>query len=222
MRTLGPITLALLCALTAPFPAAAGGPKIKVQNKGDQYKYEYKDHRCQFKYQLKFASGEVKSQEKGDCSHIGRFPQFAPPAAAHRHKPQPRQDGNIFTCNSRSLGTLLGTAAGAAAGSRLGDGDTLAIAAGSVLGALLGSEIGQRIDSRDRRCIGSALEYAGSNQVFDFVNRDTGLDYALRPLQWSNRGGSRCRSFDARFESGPWRRGLACREGGEWRIVSLN
>ena len=220
MRPLAPLAIALLCAVTA-LPAAAGGPKVKVQNKGDQYKYEYKDHRCQFKYQVKFSSGEVKSQEKGDCSHIGHFPQFAPPAAAgHRHKRQP--SGTIFTCNSQSLGTLLGTAAGAAAGSRLGDGDALAIAAGSVLGALLGSEIGQRIDSRDRRCIGSALAYAGSNQVFDFVNRETGLDYALRPLQWSSRGGSRCRSFDARFGSGRWRRGLACHQGGGWQIVDLD
>ncbi|WP_152610532.1 RT0821/Lpp0805 family surface protein [Leisingera sp. ANG-DT] len=216
-------SLPLLCALALPHPALAGGPSIKVQDKGNQYKYEYKDHRCQFKYHLKYGKGDAKTSTKGDCSHIAHFPQFAPPAAYARGSSRPApQPASWPSCNSQALGRLLGGAAGAAAGSRAGDGDPVTIAAGTVLGALLGGEIGRRLGADDRRCIGSALEYAGNSQVFDFSSPQTGLAYALRPLARSSHNGTPCRSFDARFDGGSWRRGLACREGGEWRIVSLD
>lgn len=216
-------SLPLLCALALPHPALAGGPSIKVQDKGNQYKYEYKDHRCQFKYHLKYGKGDAKTSSKGDCSHIAHFPQFAPPAAYARGSSRPApQPASWPSCNSQALGRLLGGAAGAAAGSRAGDGDPVTIAAGTVLGALLGGEIGRRLGADDRRCIGSALEYAGNSQVFDFSSPQTGLAYALRPLSSSSQNGTLCRSFDARFDGGSWRRGLACREGGEWRIVSLD
>nr|WP_325063192.1 hypothetical protein [Halovulum marinum] len=215
-----------LGTVAAPLPAQADAPKIKVESKHDKYKYEYKDGRCEFKYEMKYGKNEVKQKSKGDCSHVARFPRFAPPsaqvvAAPRAVVPAPRPAVRRRDCNSDALGALIGAGIGAAAGTRVGDGDTVTVVAGTVLGGLLGREIGAKIDDRDRRCIGSALEYAEPGRAFEFANPQTGLGYFLRPLERGTRAGSPCRGFEARFGDGPLQRGTACREAGGWNIVEL-
>jgi hypothetical protein len=68
-------TLAL--ALTGMVPAFADddgyrrGPKVKVDDNGKEYKYEYEDRRCKYKYEIKYETGEEKIEREGDCRGVG-------------------------------------------------------------------------------------------------------------------------------------------------------
>lgn len=74
------LLFAIVVLFVASFALGDDAPgTFKVEDKPDEYKYEYKDRGCEFKYEFKYATGEEKVDAKGDCHRIRRFPQFDPP-----------------------------------------------------------------------------------------------------------------------------------------------
>ena len=70
---------AKLAAVTVAFflvPALAQAdsrsrPEVKVEDKKDEYKYEYKDGLCEYKFERKHDTSEAKVETKGDCRGVG-------------------------------------------------------------------------------------------------------------------------------------------------------
>ncbi len=217
------VGLAVVLALPATADAKSPrSPKIKIEDKKDKYKYSYDDGYCKFKYEYKFKKGEEKYQEKGDCGHLARLPNFNPPRGfvwTPRRESARLVDLTNY-CNSADLGAALGANAGAA----IGDGSRgdLVTILGATLGAILGEQLASSIDDSDRRCIGSALEYVEPGRSLDFTNPNRGYRYNLRPLDRFDRAGRDCRRFEFRFDGRGRQDGIACRSGrGTWELVEL-
>lgn len=65
--------------LALAIPGFAPAAEVKVEDKGDEYKYEYKDALCEFRYEFDYEKGEEKVRERGDCPPRYALPRFAPP-----------------------------------------------------------------------------------------------------------------------------------------------
>lgn len=111
-------------------------------------------------------------------------------------------------CNTDDVLGALGAVAGGVIGNRVADPGNRAVATivGAVIGGVVGHQVGDRIDARDRACVGQSLELARTGQTVRWVNPDSGLSYAVTPVRDRDRG---CRDFDLRVS--PDGRGTAVR-----------
>lgn len=127
-------------------------------------------------------------------------------------------------CNREAIATVAGGVVGGFVANRLADEHrTVATIIGAAAGALVGNRIGEKLDERDRSCVGHALELGDSGRPVAWTNESTGVHYELSPGATRERGDARCREYRMvavadRTRSS--RRGLACQSGdGVWQIV---
>lgn len=126
-------------------------------------------------------------------------------------------------CNREAIGAVIGGATGGIIGNKADDGGEVGTIIGVVVGAVVGSVIGRSMDEADRRCAGSALEYAPDRQPVRWQDPD-GRDYVMTPYNTRQIDGRYCRDYtmETILENGRQEEvhGRACRQGdGEWRIV---
>lgn len=138
----------------------------------------------------------------------------------HQHDYYGILDGR---CNRQAIGAVVGGAAGGIIGHEADDGGEIGTIAGAVVGVILGSMIGKSMDEADRRCAGSAFEYAPDRQPVRWQGPN-GRDYVLTPYNTRVIDDRHCRDYtmETVLENGQLQEvhGRACREGnGEWRIV---
>ena len=126
-------------------------------------------------------------------------------------------------CNREAIGAVVGGATGGIIGNKADDGGEVGTIIGVVVGAVIGSVIGRSMDEADRRCAGSALEYAPDQQPVRWQDPE-GHDYVLTPYNTRQVDGRYCRDYTMQtvLENGRQEEvhGRACRQdNGEWRIV---
>lgn len=117
-------------------------------------------------------------------------------------------------CNRDEIGAVVGGISGAVIGGQVADRDNRAVGmvVGGLLGAVLGHAVGERMDDRDRACMGHALELGQPGVPVAW--RSAGHSYHFTP-RGDARGGCRnaTLSIDGRKPSDV----LACPSGrGEW------
>lgn len=122
-----------------------------------------------------------------------------------------------------------GAATGAVIGGTVGHAVTRGSAVGTLLGALvgaaIGADIGRQLDEADRREAAYALEYVPTGVTHDWVNPDTGREYACRPVRtYEGSAGVPCRDFVilTSIDGQPAEiHGTACRDpDGTWRSAN--
>lgn len=128
-----------------------------------------------------------------------------------------------------SSGALIGGVGGAVVGAQMGhgDGQLVAIAAGTLLGVLLGGEIGRQLDDADRIAAQRAYEQAQTapiGQNIEWNNPDNGHQGAVTPVRdGTSSAGEYCREYQQAVTIGGRTEnayGVACRQpDGSWRIV---
>lgn len=119
-------------------------------------------------------------------------------------------------CNRDEIGAVLGGVTGAVIGSQVAHREdrVVGMVVGGVLGAVLGHTIGDRMDERDRACMGHALELGRPGVPVEW--RHDGQHYRFTP-QGEVSGG--CRNAVLRVDGGRPENVLACPAGqGEWRF----
>ncbi|MBX3707946.1 MAG: glycine zipper 2TM domain-containing protein [Pseudomonadales bacterium] len=143
---------------------------------------------------------------------LGKPPPWAP-AHGYRAKGDPfyvgytgRQwprDYGILggRCNTDEVLAAVGAVAGGVIGGRVSSPENRVIATilGAVIGGVIGAEVGNRIDDRDRACIAQSLELARTGQTVRWTNPDTGVSYAVKPVQDLADG---CREFELSARDG--------------------
>ncbi len=134
---------------------------------------------------------------------------------------------DLGSCNRDILGGIIGGAAGGIVGSQIGqgDGNTVAIIAGTAIGALIGGAIGRHMDEVDQACVGQALEQAGTGQRVTWHDPDRTTHYAVTPTKTYQRADQRyCREYTAEAIVGNEVKevyGTACRQAdGSWQLMN--
>lgn len=120
-------------------------------------------------------------------------------------------------CNRDAIGAVIGGAAGAVIGGQVAGPDDRAVGmvVGGVLGAILGHAIGDRIDDRDRACMGHALELGRPGMPV--LWHHGGHEYRFVPGGDAGKG---CRYASLAVDGGRARSVLACPSGpGTWRFT---
>jgi surface antigen len=208
------------------------GPKVKVDDDGKEYKYEYEDGRCKYKYELKYRTGEEKVEKKGDCRGVSprRAVYHSDVDVIHDehdsdYQVVPRSSRRI-ACNRDVIGTVLGGVGGGIAGSHVGHGDgrKVATVAGAIIGAVIGGNIGRRMDRADNGCAYQAFEFASPGETVFWRNPDSRIEYGITPARLTRRtDGRECREYKASGVGGGASQksssGVACRRSdGAWQI----
>jgi surface antigen len=127
--------------------------------------------------------------------------------------------------NKHDQGVVIGAIVGGVLGHQVGggSGQTLATIVGTVAGAAIGGSIGQSMDDTDRMKVSAALETVRTDVSTQWVNPDTGYEYALTPTRTYDEGTGPCREYviDARIGGEPEQvYGTACRQAdGSWKII---
>ena len=206
-------------------------PKIEVHDNGKEYKYEYKDGRCKYEYQLNYRTGEEKVEQKGDCRGVSpRRAAYPQVDVYHEHENDyevvPRSSRRI-DCNRDVIGAVIGGVVGGVAGSNVGSGDgrKVATVAGAVIGAVIGGNIGRRMDRADDGCAYQAFEFASPGETVYWRNPDSRMEYGITPGRLTRRrDGRECRDYKVSFAGGGASQkassgGVACRNSkGAWEI----
>ncbi len=128
-------------------------------------------------------------------------------------------------CNREEVGAVLGGVVGGVVGNQVGSRDNRVVATilGATVGALIGAKIGRDMDDRDRSCFGHALEIGTGGRRVNWSNNDTGVRYALVPLDGARGGTQVCRDFQLTSSRGgivDVRKGRACQvRPGAWELV---
>ncbi|PKO63788.1 MAG: hypothetical protein CVU23_09590 [Betaproteobacteria bacterium HGW-Betaproteobacteria-17] len=122
-------------------------------------------------------------------------------------------------CNRDEIGTVIGGVTGAVIGGQIAGRDdrVVGMVVGGVLGAIVGHAIGDRMDERDRACMGHALEIGRPGVPVEW--RSAGHAYQFTP-----RGDARdgCRNATLVVDGRKPREVLACPSGrGEWRFRNI-
>ena len=128
----------------------------------------------------------------------------------------------ISSCASKSqTGALGGAAGGAILGQAIG-GNTEGTLIGVAVGGLLGYIVGNEMDKYDQQQLNQVYETAPSRQTTNWVNPDTGNQYAVTPQNtYVDQSGRNCReaeilaTIDGKAEK---TMSTACRENGRWVI----
>ncbi len=123
----------------------------------------------------------------------------------------------------RGTGAVAGGALGAGIGTAIDGGGAEGAIIGGLLGVIIGSEIGRGMDRRDRRRIYDSLEHSPSGRRSEWVNPDTGQQYAVTPREsYQDSRGRPCREFILTSdEFGNPVTGTACRRrDGSWQMVN--
>ncbi|WP_018863668.1 MULTISPECIES: RT0821/Lpp0805 family surface protein [Thioalkalivibrio] len=117
-----------------------------------------------------------------------------------------------------ALGGLLGAEVGA------GRGRTAAIIAGTLAGAAIGGAVGRSMDDVDRMKTAQTLETVRTGVPAQWVNPDTGHQYAVTPTRTFDTATGPCREYTIDATIGGQREqvyGTACRQpDGSWQIQS--
>lgn len=122
-------------------------------------------------------------------------------------------------------GQIIGGVAGAAAGSQVGggSGQTVATIAGALVGAVVGERIGARMEEDDRQATARVLEENRTGETSNWVNPDTGNEFAVTPVETYERSGRPCRQFEFRVETdrgSDTEERTACRNAdGTWEVM---
>ncbi len=106
-----------------------------------------------------------------------------------------------------------------------GRGRVVATAVGTLIGAIAGGSIGKRLDEADRLKTGHTLETVRTGVSSEWVNPDTGANYAVTPTRtYESDAGTPCREFTMDAEIGGKTEkvyGTACRQAdGSWKMQS--
>ena len=128
-------------------------------------------------------------------------------------------------------GTLLGGGLGALAGSQIGkgNGQLVAVAAGTLLGAFVGSNIGESLDKADQmyadKAAQNTFEKAKTGQATTWQNPDNGHSGTIVAQKaYQTQAGQYCREFTQTIQIGGQTQkgyGTACRQpDGSWQIVN--
>ncbi len=129
-------------------------------------------------------------------------------------------------CDREKVGAVLGGVAGGVVGNEVGNRDNRVVATilGAAVGALIGAKIGRDMDERDRSCVGHALELGTGGRRVRWTNRDSGVRYALIPLEGAQNGTGVCRDFRltaARGDVVDTQEGRACQvRPGAWELAA--
>jgi surface antigen len=208
------------------------GPKIEVHDNGKDYKYEYKDHRCKYEYQLNYRTGKEKIEQKGDCRGVSPrralYPVEVPIVHEDREydRAPPSPSARRTACNRDVIGAVIGGVAGGVIGSNVGSGDgrKVATVAGAIVGAVIGGTIGRRMDRADNGCAYQAFEFAAPGETVFWRNPDSAVEYGITPAQLTRASnGGECRTYKASVMGSSTSEqdssGLACRlSDGSWQI----
>ncbi len=127
--------------------------------------------------------------------------------------------------SSELSGGGFGGAAGGIVGSRLARGPEreAALLGGALVGPAAGGVVGHDMDALDRRCVGSALEFAPDRRLVHWRNDQRRVDYEVEPVRtYQSGGGEYCREYQGQaVGQGRHLRisGRACRQSdGSWRV----
>jgi len=136
---------------------------------------------------------------------------------------------HLISCsnmNNQDVGTVSGGVLGGLVGSRFGggNGQLVAIGAGTLLGAYLGGSIGKSMDQSDKARMGNALETQPVGQPAYWQNQKTGASYTVVPTKNVAVDGNRyCREYTTTATiAGKQQQvyGTACRQpDGSWKII---
>lgn len=126
----------------------------------------------------------------------------------------------------QDMGTVAGGVAGGLLGSQFGrgNGQLLAIGAGTLAGAYLGSSIGKSMDDTDRLKMNQALESNNVGQPAYWQNQKSGANYTVVPTKNVTVKHNRyCREYRSTANvAGKAQQiyGTACRQpDGSWQVV---
>jgi surface antigen len=211
------LALLLAAAFVAAGSLAVSPALARDQHKGKGKRHHHPDHEVEV---VHFTPGQGP-------------PPWAP-AHGYRRK---HEHGRVVylapygissgICDRTLLGAALGGAAGGLIASEVAHGAhrPAAIAGGALLGILLGGSLGNAMDQLDERCVGQALEHAGSEQTVAWRNPDSGAAYQVTPTRtWQEQDGRYCREYTTTVRIGgkPQQAyGTACRQpDGSWQRVS--
>lgn len=129
--------------------------------------------------------------------------------------------------SNQDAGTITGGIAGGLLGSTIGrgDGQLLAIAAGTLAGAYIGGSVGKNMDDNDRARMNSALDNNSVGQPAYWRNANTGTAYQVTPTRNMTYHGNRyCREYRTTATiNGKQQQvfGKACRQpDGSWKAVN--
>jgi surface antigen len=121
-------------------------------------------------------------------------------------------------------GKVVGGVVGGVVGNQIGGGSgrTIATIVGVVAGAAIGGSVGRSMDETDRQRFAYALESGRTDSRTQWVNPDTGYEYAVTPTRTYDSGTGPCREYAMDAWIGGEREeiyGTACRQpDGHWRI----
>lgn len=125
----------------------------------------------------------------------------------------------------QDVGTVSGAIAGGLLGSTVGhgEGQMLAIAAGTLAGAYFGGAIGRHMDIYDRRHMIIALENNSIGEPAYWRNARTDTSYEVVPVRNVTRWGNKyCREYRTIADIGGKKQqiyGTACRQpDGSWKV----
>jgi surface antigen len=121
-------------------------------------------------------------------------------------------------CNTDEILAVAGAITGGIIGGKVASPENrvVGVLVGAVLGGVVGAHIGDRLDERDRACIGHSLELARTGQTVRWTNPNTGLGYQVKPVTDLADG---CREFEFRRDSGrtkPTKLHACSRDSGSW------
>jgi surface antigen len=122
-------------------------------------------------------------------------------------------------CDTDEILAVAGAVTGGIIGGKVASPEqrVVGVLVGAVLGGVIGAQIGDRLDKRDRACIGHSLELARTGQRVRWTNPTTGLSYQLRPVSDLADG---CRQFEfVRRDGGrskPAELRACSRDSGSW------
>jgi surface antigen len=120
-------------------------------------------------------------------------------------------------------GAATGAGVGAAAGNIVTQGSLIGTLVGAAVGAAIGADIGRQMDAEDREQAAYALEHSETGEAHQWVNPDTGHEYACTPTRTYDGPDGPCRDFVmlTSMDGEPAEiRGTACRmPDGSWRTM---
>ncbi len=135
------------------------------------------------------------------------------------------QDRDEPPIGESEAGQIIGGVAGAAVGSQVGggSGQTVATIAGALIGAVVGERIGARMEEDDRQTAAQALERNRTGETSNWVNPDTGSEFAVTPVETWEEAGRPCRQFEFRVATergSETEKRTACRnDDGTWEVL---
>lgn len=128
--------------------------------------------------------------------------------------------------SQEQAGMVIGGALGGLLGAEVGGGRgrTAAIIAGTLVGAAIGGSVGRSMDEVDRMKTAETLETVRTGVSSQWVNPDTGHQYAVTPTRTYESATGPCREYTIDAVIGGQTEqvyGTACRQpDGSWQIES--